>query len=191
MLSHFSGTSTFCTASGAASPDSVWSSASSTSSSQELPASLLSSHNGFLGKVTRNELPVVAIIGIGYVGFHLVTEFSKHYKIIAYDLSTKRIATVAEQFRQNSNVYFTSEPSSLSSATHFLVAVPTPLIPNTIDIDTSIVRNALATMCEYVRPGATVIIESSVSVGLTRSLLSSMIVKYDLYAGMSPEVSLS
>jgi UDP-N-acetyl-D-mannosaminuronate dehydrogenase len=134
---------------------------------------------------------VVAIIGIGYVGFHLVTAFSKYYKVIAFDVSSERIATVAEQLPQDSNVYLTSEASSLALATHFLVAVPTPLIPNTTDTDTSIIRKALGTICEYVRPGATIVIESSVSIGLTRSLLSSMIDTHNLYAGMSPEVSLS
>lgn len=70
-----------------------------------------------------------------------------------------------------------------------VVAVPTPLIANTAQIDTSIIQNALETISDHVRPGATIVVESSVSVGMTRSLLGKMVETHNLHAGMSPEVS--
>lgn len=173
---------------GASTPKSEWSSADSNSPSQETPSSIWSNSDGFFSSVQINETPRVAIMGVGYVGYHLMTSFSKLYEVIAFDASPKRVAAVAAGLPDGSDVHVTCDPSSLGSATHFLVAVPTPLIPGTTDIDTSIIRSALSTICAHVRPGATVVIESSVAVGTTRSLLSSMVKTHHIYAGMSPEV---
>ena len=140
-------------------------------------------------KVNRDDPPVVAVLGVGYVGLHLVEAFSRHYKVIAFDVNQKRLDTVAVQLSDVTNISFTNDPSSLSNATHFLVAVPTPLHPHTTTINTSIIRSALKTVCDHVRVGATVVIESSVSVGMTRSLLSEVVQTHGIYAGMSPEVS--
>jgi nucleotide sugar dehydrogenase len=138
-------------------------------------------------QITSNDLPVVAVLGVGYVGLHLVEAFSRHYKVIAFDVSQKRLDVVGEDLKDNSSVYLTSNPSDLRNATHFLVAVPTPLYPHTTTINTSIIQSALKTVCDHVRPGATVVIESSVSVGMTRHLLSEMVKTHLIYAGMSPE----
>lgn len=135
--------------------------------------------------------PVVAVLGVGYVGLHLVEAFSRHYKVVAFDVSQKRLDTIALGLKDVSNIYLTSNPSDLDNATHFLVAVPTPLYPHSTTINTSIIQSALKTVCDHVRPGATVVIESSVSVGMTRSLLNEMVKTHGLYAGMSPEVSSS
>lgn len=148
----------------------------------------LSSTEGFFPHVTVSDSPVVAVLGVGYVGLHLVTAFSSKCKVIAFDVSEKRLETVAGQLSDTSNIFLTSDPSRLATATHFLVAVPTPLVPYTTKIDTSIIRNALNTLCDHIRPGATVVIESSVSVGMTRSLLSKIVQSHNVYAGMSPEV---
>jgi UDP-N-acetyl-D-mannosaminuronate dehydrogenase len=127
-------------------------------------------------------------MGVGYVGFYLVTAFSICYKVIAFDVSDKRLATVAEQLPDTANIHFTSNTSCLAPATHFLVSVPTPLLPGTTEIDTSMIQSALDTICSQARRGATIVIESSVSVGMTRSLLGKIVQDYGLQAGMSPEV---
>jgi UDP-N-acetyl-D-mannosaminuronate dehydrogenase len=139
--------------------------------------------------VRSDEPPIVAVMGVGYVGLHLVTEFATRYKVVAYDVNAKRLAQLTEEYKSRSNIYFTNDASKLQAATHFLVAVPTPLFPGTTETDTRIIRSALGTICENVRPGATVVIESSVSVGMTRALLGDMVRTYGLKAGMSPEVS--
>lgn len=172
--------------SGTTSP-SYWSSTESTSSSTETPITPFTTGYDYFSDVGQDEY-IVAIVGIGYVGIHLVAAFSKHYKVIAFDINEKRIADMAKQFADMPNVYLTSDASLLTPATHLLVAVPTPLIPHTTKTDTSIIRNALETICSRVRRGATIIIESSVSVGMTRSLLGNMMKTYHINAGMSPEV---
>lgn len=138
--------------------------------------------------VTDDEAPLVAIIGVGYVGLHLVTAFSKHYNVVAFDISQKRLAAVADQLPKRGNLTLTSDKSRLAAATHFLVSVPTLLVPGTSVVDTSLVRMALDTICAHARVGSTIVIESSVAVGMTRSLLGDIVQKRHLKAGMSPEV---
>jgi threonine dehydrogenase-like Zn-dependent dehydrogenase len=170
------------------SPSSSTSSVLSESLEESTSTSSFSSADNYGAYVQDDELPLVAVLGVGYVGLHLVTALSKLYKVIAFDINAKRLAKVAEQFQNNANIYFTYDASSLSPATHFLVAVPTPLLPGTTETDTSIIRSALDTIRSQARRGATVVIESSVSVGMTRSLLGKMVQEHGLHAGMSPEV---
>jgi hypothetical protein len=141
-----------------------------------------------LSPVTEDETPLVAVIGVGYVGLHLVTGFSKHYNVIAFDLSQKRLESVAGELLPNARLSLTSDPSRLAAATHFLISVPTLLVPGASAVDTSYLQSAIDTISIHARIGATVVIESSVAVGMTRSLLAKIVHKYHLKAGMSPEV---
>ncbi|KAK2592805.1 hypothetical protein QQS21_009509 [Conoideocrella luteorostrata] len=130
--------------------------------------------------------PRVAIIGIGYVGHHLVQIFSKCFYVIGYDVSETRVEDMTEHFANNERVRLTTQARELSQATHFLVAVPTLLLPDK-SIDSSYLRNALSMVANQARPGSTVVIESSVAVGMTREFLGPLALKNGFYAGMSPE----
>jgi nucleotide sugar dehydrogenase len=138
--------------------------------------------------VTDDESPIVAVIGVGYVGLHLVAAFSRLYNVIAFDISPKRLASVADQLPKSASLTLTSDASCLAAATHFLVSVPTLLVPGTSVVDTSKLQNALDTIFACARIGSTIIIESSVAVGMTRSLLGKMVQERQLKACMSPEV---
>ncbi|KAL1643551.1 hypothetical protein SLS58_004911 [Diplodia intermedia] len=141
-----------------------------------------------LSPVSSTEIPLVAVIGVGYVGLHLVTTFAAKFAVLAYDVSEKRLAGLAADglTANYSSVTLTSDPADLAHATHFLVAVPTTLLPDK-QVDTSFVRAALTTVGTYARPGATVVVESSVGVGMTRKLLGNLMRSRNLKAGMSPE----
>ncbi|EFY89589.1 UDP-glucose dehydrogenase/UDP-mannac dehydrogenase, putative [Metarhizium acridum CQMa 102] len=130
--------------------------------------------------------PLVAIIGVGYVGHHLAQVFSRAYNVLGYDISESRTRHLKKTFESNSRVRFSSSPSEMSQATHFLISVPTLLLPDK-RIDSSFLRNALSTVARIARPGSTVIIESSVAVGMTREYLGPLARKNGLFAGMSPE----
>jgi threonine dehydrogenase-like Zn-dependent dehydrogenase len=137
--------------------------------------------------IVESNDPVVAVIGVGYVGLELVIAFSKHYTVIAFDISSQRISTLRQEQKNLTSVTFTSDQSMLSRGTHFLVSVPTPLLPNR-QIDTSCLESAITTVARYARPGATVVMESSVPVGMTRKLMAPIMNSRGLKAGMSPEV---
>lgn len=128
---------------------------------------------------------IVAVIGTGYVGLHLVEAFSTAYKCIAFDIQEKRIQEVKKLVEPN--VQCTSDPSQLSHATHFLISVSTVLDTNSRTIDTSCIRSAIQTVTQYAQPGSTIVFESSVAVGMTREFLEPLMTSKGLKCGMSPE----
>lgn len=137
--------------------------------------------------VLPNTKPLVAVLGVGYVGTHLIENFSSKYDTLGYDISLKRIDEVEKQFTDNTRVKLTTNPEHLSEATHYLISVPTLLLSDK-SIDSSYLRSALDTVATHARPGSTIVIESSVAVGMTRELLGPIAVAGRFFAGMSPEV---
>jgi hypothetical protein len=137
--------------------------------------------------VDPNSEPLVAVIGVGYVGEHLVESFSAHYNVIAFDVSPERIADIEQKYSDCSRVTPTTRASALREATHFLISVPTLLRPDKT-IDSSYLRSAVNTVATYGRPGSTVVVESSVAVGMTRSILGPIGFARHFFIGMSPEV---
>ncbi|KAK1964362.1 nucleotide sugar dehydrogenase [Colletotrichum sublineola] len=136
-------------------------------------------------KVDPSDEPLVAVIGVGYVGTHLVDSFSAHYNVLGFDVSERRINEIREEL-PSERIRFTSCKTDLREATHFLISVPT-LLKADKSIDTSYLQSAIATVAQHARPGSTVVIESSVAVGMTRSLLGPVALSHGFYAGMSPE----
>lgn len=132
--------------------------------------------------------PVVAVLGVGYVGTHLVGSFCKRYNVIGFDVSHDRVRQLQEQHRDDPTLEFTDNSKDLSRATHFLISVPTLLRPDRT-IDSSYLRDAIKTVGQVARRGSTVVVESSVAVGMTRELLGPLALENGLFAGMSPEVS--
>lgn len=123
--------------------------------------------------VDRNSEPLVVVFGVGYVGFHLIRSFSTQYNVLGFDVSEKRIQEVASQFHTSDRVRFTTSVQDISKATHLLISVPTLLHPDK-SIDSSNLRSALHMTGMHARAGATVVVESSVAVGMTRQLLGPL-----------------
>ncbi|KAH7155987.1 hypothetical protein EDB81DRAFT_646692 [Dactylonectria macrodidyma] len=130
--------------------------------------------------------PLVAVIGVGFVGTGLVDSFSSAYNVVGFDISKQRIYEVSHEFLARPNVTFTTVERDLQNATHFLVSVPTLLIPDK-SVDLSYLKSALRMIEKWALPGSTVVIESSVAIGLTRKLLGPIAASRGFFAGMSPE----
>ncbi|KAK6203686.1 hypothetical protein LQW54_008892 [Pestalotiopsis sp. IQ-011] len=140
--------------------------------------------------------PTVAVIGVGYVGTHLVSTFATKYPVIGFDVSQFRVNELLREQSQMAafaklltDIEYTYDPAALRRATHFLISVPTLLRHNST-VDASYISKALQTVMKYARPGATIVIESSVAVGMTRELLGPVATQCGFFAGMSPEVSI-
>lgn len=129
--------------------------------------------------------PVVAVIGVGYIGTHLVEAFAHHYNVIAFDLSNKRLSEVASQLA-SLPIEFTSNAPDIRRASHFLISVPT-LLNTDKTIDTTYLRCAISTVEQHARPGSTIVIEFSVAVGMTRALVGPLMLTKSFLVGMSPE----
>ncbi len=152
----------------------------------------------------------IAIIGLGYVGLPLAVAFASKYRVIGFDISTKRV----EQLRRandttlevsskaltntlnNSSVNglnITDKISDIKKADVYIITVPTP-----INDEHQPLLNPLQKACETVgsvlKENDVVIIESTVYPGVTEEVcvpilehFSSLIFNKDFSVGYSPE----
>lgn len=152
----------------------------------------------------------IAIIGLGYVGLPLAVAFASKYRVIGFDISTKRV----EQLRRandttlevsskaltntlnNSSVNglnITDKISDIQKADVYIITVPTP-----INDEHQPLLNPLQKACETVgsvlKENDVVIIESTVYPGVTEEVcvpilehFSSLIFNKDFFVGYSPE----
>ena len=144
----------------------------------------------------------LALVGLGYVGMPLAVEFAKHVQVIGFDINEKRVneyrngidATneVGEAIK-NTTVDFTADPSRLKEAKFIIVAVPTPVNPDTTP-DLRPVRGASRTVGQNLTPGSIVVFESTVYPGVTEDICIPIIEKesglkcgVDWKIGYSPE----
>lgn len=128
--------------------------------------------------------PHVCVVGVGYVGEILLKEFGSVFPAIGFDISEKRLQTIKPDFARLKNVRLTSSTAVFKEATHFCISVPT-LLREDKSVNTDHLIRAIAMVTANARPGSTIVIESSVSVGMTRALLGPFSSRF--HCGMSPE----
>ena len=146
----------------------------------------------------------ISIIGLGYVGLPLATEFAKKYPVVGYDIDITRIEELKagidrtqeitnKKLLTNNNLIFTGDLNYMKNSDFFILTVPTPI---TIDNkpDLSIIREAVLSVVKVLKKGATVILESTVYPGVTEDYLVPIIEKYgklqhkkDFFVAYSPE----
>jgi len=149
-------------------------------------------------------LPTVAVVGLGYVGLPVAVEFGKQRTTIGYDLSKKRIENLRHMVDATGEVptgelmaaqklRATAYPAELAEADFIIVAVPTP-INAARQPDLTPLESASATVGRYMKPGATVIYESTVYPGATEEVCVPLLEKHsgmrwrqDFHVGYSPE----
>ncbi len=148
--------------------------------------------------------PIIAVIGLGYVGLPVAVEFGKKYSTIGYDLKTQSI----EAYKKNMDptgemsetelkaaieIEYTSDPENISKADYIIVAVPTP-IDDARQPDLRPLKSASETAGRYMKKGAVVIYESTVYPGTTEEVcvpilekISGLTWKQGFNVGYSPE----
>ncbi len=146
----------------------------------------------------------LAIVGLGYVGLPIAIEFAKRgISVIGFDNNIKKIDLyrngidptneVGCDIIKDTSVYFTSDPSLLKEANFIIVAVPTP-VNNDHTPDLSPVKMASKTVGMNLKPGTTVVFESTVYPGVTEDVCVPIIENesglkcgIDWEVGYSPE----
>ena len=82
----------------------------------------------------------LALVGLGYVGMPIAVEFAKHINVIGFDINKKRIQEYQNGIDatnevgsaiKDTTVEFTADPKRLQEASFIIVAVPTPVNPDT------------------------------------------------------------
>jgi len=133
----------------------------------------------------------ICVIGVGFVGEHLIKAFSKFYDVIGIDISINRIAVLNNSFHLNNNlqsckqVAFQSHFNQIENCNMYVVSVPTLLQPDK-NIDMTALISIRDKLLHIAQPGSLIMIESSVYVGATRELFKEFL-KKGVYVGFSPE----
>jgi UDP-N-acetyl-D-galactosamine dehydrogenase len=123
----------------------------------------------------------IAIIGLGYVGLPLAIEFAKKFKVVGYDINSKRVQELNKgydsTFETQNNIIsslknslnFSLDINDLKDCNIYIITVPTP-------IDSA------------KRPNLKPLIESSQTVGTVLSVNDIVIYESTVYPGVTEEV---
>lgn len=148
--------------------------------------------------------PIIAIVGLGYVGLPLAVEFGKRFRTFGLDLSIEKIESYrrfvdptaevsSDDLRAAKHLTCSTDPAILVEADFIVVAVPTPVdVANQPDF-TPLIRSS-ESVGRYLRRGAVVVYESTVYPGATEEIcvpilerLSGLRWQQDFFVGYSPE----
>lgn len=118
----------------------------------------------------------IALVGLGYVGMPIAVEFSKHVKVIGFDINKKKIELyqqgidptkeVGDEEIQKSSVEWTSDETKIKEAKFIIVAVPTPVNADTTP-DLTPVESSSQIVGRNLTKGSIVVYESTVYPGVT------------------------
>lgn len=149
----------------------------------------------------------LVVVGQGYVGLPLAMRAVEvGYSVVGFEVDPARVARLiaADSYVEDvpssdvrraldSGRYVpTSEPSKLDGFDIAVITVPTPLKEGIPDL--SFIEEAAQVLAEHLRPGATVVLESTTYPGTTSELLvpileagSGLASRSDFFVGYSPE----
>ena len=133
-------------------------------------------------------LPVVAVVGLGYVGLPLAVEFGKQRRTIGLDLSQRKIEAYRrfedptgevspQQLRDAAQLNCTTDGAALADADFIIVAVPTP-VDEAHRPDFGPLVGSSETVGRHMKRGAIVVFESTVYPGATEEVCVPVLEKY-------------
>ncbi len=150
--------------------------------------------------------PVLAVVGLGYVGLPLALALSREFRVVGFDINSARVAELnrgedhtleadptelAEALARG--LQFSADVTSLSEANVYIVTVPTP-IDQFKAPDLKPLLAASATIGRALKAGDVVIYESTTYPGCTEEDCVPVLERHsglqfnvDFYCGYSPE----
>lgn len=152
----------------------------------------------------------IAVIGLGYVGLPLAIEFAKKYKVIGFDINTKRVEELSNKIDRTNEadlttlslvldnngakgLQFSANVDDLKSCNVFIVTVPTPINQFKAP-DLTPLLSASSMLGKILKKNDVVIYESTVYPGCTEEdcvpvleKKSGLTFNKDFYCGYSPE----
>lgn len=146
----------------------------------------------------------IAIIGLGYVGLPLATEFGKMRNVVGFDIDKTRVEQLnsgldvtnecsVDQLTAAKNLSYSASLDDIRDAQFYIVTVPTP-IDGVNRPDLRPLKAASKTVGSVLKKGDTVIFESTVFPGATEEVCvpilqqeSGLQYNKDFACGYSPE----
>ena len=138
-----------------------------------------------LEKKLREKTAVVSVIGLGYVGLPLITEFARAgFKTVGFDVDPQKVAAIGRGESYIADVpsedllglvkagrlRATTDPKALKKSDTISICVPTPL-RKTKDPDISYVVRAVEVVRSILHRGMLVVMESTTYPGTTNELV--------------------
>ena len=167
-----------------------------------------------LNQKINNKTAIVAVLGLGHVGYPLASLFAKAgFKTVGYDIDNNRLGDIRQgiSFSEivsllptdkllrektlseiSKNLTLSSNEQVLKDADIFIVDVPTPLLENETP-NLLFLENTCNTISKFIRKEIMVIIESTIYPGATEEIvkpileLSTRKAGEDFYLVFSPE----
>ncbi|WP_313193446.1 Vi polysaccharide biosynthesis UDP-N-acetylglucosamine C-6 dehydrogenase TviB [Shinella zoogloeoides] len=151
-----------------------------------------------------DNIPTLAVIGLGYVGLPLAVEFGKKRPVIGFDINHTRIdelcggedhtlETSSQELADARHLRFTADPADLAEASIYIVTVPTPIDASKRPDLTPLIK-ASELLSGVLKKGDLVIYESTVYPGATEEdcvpvleQISGLTFNKDFFVGYSPE----
>ena len=115
----------------------------------------------------------VCIIGLGYVGLPLAEAFSKHLKVIGFDIDKVKLSKLSED-TGDGDLVFTDNPKEIGRADFIIICVPTP-VTRSKEPDLSYIESAAETAGQNMKRGSIVILESTVYPGVTEDIVNPIL----------------
>jgi UDP-N-acetyl-D-glucosamine/UDP-N-acetyl-D-galactosamine dehydrogenase len=149
-------------------------------------------------------MTIVSVVGLGYVGLPLAVEFGRQFETVGFDISSRRVEELRhgrdatgevskDDIAAARRIRFTTDSSDLSVADVHVIAVPTP-VDDAHQPDFKPLIAASRAVGRVMKPGATVVFESTVYPGATEEICipelekaSGRTWKRDFFVGYSPE----
>lgn len=139
----------------------------------------------------------ISVIGLGYVGLPLaaaITKLTKH-NVIGFDIDKAKVESISKGIspiddEQCANdlkeitLNVSSDPNSLTESDIFIVCVPTPVLDDFMP-DLTPVTSAIDLVCDYLKKGDKIVVESTINPGVCDEVLVPIIErKTGLKAGL-------
>jgi len=146
----------------------------------------------------------IGVIGLGYVGLPLALEFSKHFRVVGFDIDSKRIndlknsKDITNEVEQSSlkkakNILYSSDVQSLETCNFYIITVPTPIDKNKKP-NLRPLKQASNLVAPFICKGDVIVYESTVYPGATEDEcipileeISNLKLNDDFFVGYSPE----
>lgn len=146
----------------------------------------------------------IGIIGLGYVGLPLAIAFSRKLHVIGFDTNEDTICTLnsghshildvsdkdIQDLLSSGMLSVTNESHNIKNCDAVIICVPTPLTANKIP-DLSYVKKSCMTVCDNLRKGQLVVLESTTYPGTTEEVVVPILEKSGLVAGIDFGVAYS
>ncbi|HOT94634.1 MAG TPA: NAD(P)-binding domain-containing protein, partial [Methanoregulaceae archaeon] len=140
------------------------------------------------GSVTEK---TVCVVGLGYVGLPLAEAFAQHMRTIGFRRDQAKVDEL--NATPGNRIEATTDPARIREADFVIIAVPTP-VTRSKDPDFGPVISASRTVGRNLKPGAIVVLESTVYPGASEEFMvpaleaeSGLVCGRDFFIGYSPE----